>query len=386
MAFAANSVTWRRGAAVTGPRRETKGEMTPTVSSAWVKGIIDSLERAGVDVRVILTEADIDAAAVEDPLARFRSERISILWERAAIYSGNPAIGLAMPRAPILSLYDAVGYAMMSSPNLLASAERLVRYLRVVSDAATVQLADGGAAGYRMSFALFGGGRPVPRQRVEFDVLSLLEFFRWVSGRKLRPRSVELAFPRPAELRPYEDAFECQLRFDAGVNCLVFKRSDLVEPLPTSSPALSQLHDRLAGDLLERLDDASMTRRVREQIVQMLPNGEPRRAALAKALGVSERTLQRRLADERAHLNVLIEGTRRELAQEYLANGRLSLAEVAYLLGFADQSNFFRSFKRWFATSPGEFRRRLREDPSRLRPPGPAPDYGPTQVGAVQGT
>jgi len=237
--------------------------MTPTISSAWVRGIIDSVERTGLDVRLILTEAGIDAAAVEDPVARFPSERISLLWERAAAYSGNPAIGLAMPRAPILSLYDAVGYAMMSSPNLLASVERLVRYLRVVSDAATVQLADAGGAGYRISFVLFGGGRPVPRQRVEFDVLSLLEFFRWVSGRQLHPQGVELAFPRPADLRPYEDAFECELHFDADVNCLTFKRADLVEPLLTSTPALSQLHDRFASDLLDRLENDSMSRKVR---------------------------------------------------------------------------------------------------------------------------
>ncbi len=346
--------------------------MTPTISSAWVRGIIDSLERTGLDVRLILTEAGIDAAAVEDPVARFPSERISLLWERAAAYSGNPAIGLAMPRAPILSLYDAVGYAMMSSPNLLASVERLVRYLRVVSDAATVQLADAGGAGYRISFVLFGGGRPVPRQRVEFDVLSLLEFFRWVSGRQLHPQGVELAFPRPADLRPYEDAFECELHFDADVNCLTFKRADLGPRRPRSLNCTTGLQ-AISWT-------AWRTTRCREKCerVRLLPDGEPRRAALAKALGVSERTLQRRLADESAHFHVLIESTRRELAQEYLANSRLSLAEVAYLLGFADQSNFFRSFKRWFATSPGEFRRRLRADSMRERQPSALLDYGRT--------
>ncbi len=78
-------------------------------------------------------EAGLDPAAVEDPLARFPSERISVLWEKAAARSGNPAIGLAMPGIPTPSLFDAVGYAMMSSPNLLASAERLVRYLRIVA-------------------------------------------------------------------------------------------------------------------------------------------------------------------------------------------------------------------------------------------------------------
>lgn len=111
-------------------------------------------------------EAGLDPAAVEDPLARFPSERISVLWEKAAARSGNPAIGLAMPGIPTPSLFDAVGYAMMSSPNLLASAERLVRYLRIVSDASTVRLSDAGGAGYRIALELFGGGQPVPRRRV----------------------------------------------------------------------------------------------------------------------------------------------------------------------------------------------------------------------------
>ncbi len=333
--------------------------MSPTTSSAWVKGIIESLDRAGLDARVLLREAGLDPAAVEDPLARFPSERISVLLEKAAARSGNPAIGLAMPGIPTPSLFDAVGYAMMSSPNLLASAERLVRYLRIVSDASTVRLSDAGGAGYRIALELFGGGRPVPRQRVEFDLFALLKFFRWVSGRQLRPRALELAYPRPIDLRSYDEAFGCELRFDAGVNRLTFKRADLIEPLLTSTRAMSELHDTFANDLLERLDNATMERKVRTQIVRMLPDGEPRRAALAKALGVSERTLQRRLGHENASFHVLLDGTRRELAQEYLANSRLSLAEVAYLLGFADKSNFFRSFKRWFATSPGEFRRRL---------------------------
>jgi hypothetical protein len=115
-------------------------EMSPTTSRAWVKGIIESLDRAGLDARLLLMEAGLDPTAVEDPLARFPSERISVLWEKAAARSGNPAIGLAMQALPTPSLFDAVGYAMMSSPNLLASTERLVRYLRIVSDASTVSL------------------------------------------------------------------------------------------------------------------------------------------------------------------------------------------------------------------------------------------------------
>ena len=92
--------------------------MSSTTSSAWVKGMIQLLDRSGLDLRVLLMEAGLDPAAVEDPRARFPSERISVLWEKVAACSGNPAIGLAMPGIPTPSLFDAVGYAMMSSPNL----------------------------------------------------------------------------------------------------------------------------------------------------------------------------------------------------------------------------------------------------------------------------
>jgi AraC-like DNA-binding protein len=74
---------------------------------------------------------------------------------------------------------------------------------------------------------------------------------------------------------------------------------------------------------------------------------------------LSERTLQRRLQEEATSFNELVDDTRRELADQYLRDSQLTLAQVAYLLGFADQSTFFRACKRWFGTSPGEYRSRV---------------------------
>ena len=96
--------------------------------------------------------------------------------------------------------------------------------------------------------------------------------------------------------------------------------------------------------------------RVRHEIARLLPQGEPRREEVAAVLGLTDRTLQRRLQAESTSYQQLLDDTRRELARQYLGEPRHSLAEVADLLGFADQSNLFRACKRWFGLPPGQYR------------------------------
>src|SRR5205085_1097468 len=122
---------------------------------------------------------------------------------------------------------------------------------------------------------------------------------------------------------------------------------------------LADLHERYAGEYLRHFDHTKTSYRVREVIVRKLPDGEPRRDDIANELHMSERTLQRRLEEERTTFVELLDDTRRELADQYLGRLHMSLAQAAYLLGFADQSSFFRACRRWFNLSPGQYRDQL---------------------------
>ena len=133
----------------------------------------------------------------------------------------------------------------------------------------------------------------------------------------------------------------------------------MTAPLPTSNPKLAELHERFAGDYLRQFDHAQTSHRAREVIIRRLPDGEPRRNEVAGELRMSERTLQRRLEEEATSFLQLLDDTRRELAEQYLGRLHLSLAQAAYLLGFADQTSFFRACKRWFDLSPGQYRSQL---------------------------
>jgi AraC-like DNA-binding protein len=329
-----------------------------TTAAAWVKGIAEMLAAEGLDARALLVDAGIDPAALDASAARLPSEKISRLWELAAERSRNPAIGLAQHRVVRPASFDAVGYAMMSCADLRAAFERLIRYLLILSDALTLTMSEE-RAGYCLTFVLFGGDRPVPRQRMEFILITVIGFCRWISGREVHPVAVELPYPAPADSAPYRAAFRCPVIFDAPRNSLLFSTADMHVPLPTSNAQLAELHERFAGEYLRQLDNAQTSYRAREVIIRRLPDGEPRRDEVASELCMSERTLQRRLEEEATSFVQLLDDTRRELANQYLGRLHLSLAQAAYLLGFADQRSFFRACRRWFALSPGQYRTQL---------------------------
>src|SRR5215475_10817540 len=151
-------------------RANSRGEARPmtkrTTAAAWVRGTVEMLAAERLDVPALLAAAGIDPAGLEAPGGRVSTDSISLLWELAAERSGNPAIGLAQHDVARPANFDVVGYTMMSCADLRAAFERLVRYLLILSDALTMTLCEE-RAGYRLTFVLFGGDRPVPRQRIE---------------------------------------------------------------------------------------------------------------------------------------------------------------------------------------------------------------------------
>jgi AraC-like DNA-binding protein len=332
-----------------------------TTAAIWVKGIVEMLAAEGLDSRALLAAAEIDPAELESPGARLPTEKISRLWELAVERSGNPAIGLAQHQVARPAAFDVVGYAMMSCRDLRAAFERLIRYLLILSDALTMTMSEE-RAGCRVTFVLLGGDRPVPRQRIEFIFIMVISFCRWISGRAVHPVAVDLPYPTPEDPTRYRDAFRCPVSFDASSASMVFATTDLSVPLPTSNPTLAELHERFAGEYLARFDHAQTSYRAREVIIRRLPDGEPRRDDVASELCMSERTLQRRLEEESTSFVELLDDTRRELAEQYLGRLNLSLGQAAYLLGFADQSSFFRACRRWFDLSPGQYRSQLHKD------------------------
>lgn len=241
-------------------RRDIEGMTKRTTAAVWVKGIAEMFAAEGLDVASLFAAADIDPSALEGPSARLQTEKISHLWELAVERSRNPALALAQHEVARPASFDVVGYTMMSCADLRGAFDRLIRYLLILSDSLTMTTTTTEEdEGLRISFVLFGGERPVPRQRIEYIFVTVIGFCRWICRTNVSPRAIELAYAKPADVAPYRAAFGCPVTFDAERNSLLFSHADLGLALPTFNPQLAELHERYAGDYLRHFDHARIS-------------------------------------------------------------------------------------------------------------------------------
>lgn len=351
-----------------GPQRRSGGMPQPelrTSSAAWLEGVLSMFEAEGLDVPSLLLEAGFDPESLHRQNARIPVDEITVLWQLAVARAARPTLGLHRDLAATHSKLGTVGHAMSCSPTLGAALTRLARYMAVISDATAFSLHPE-PRGCWLAMEHTGGSLPIPRQRVEYALLTTLMQCQWLTRRDLQPLAMEFVYPSPADDRPHREAFGCEVRFNAPANRLLLSAADLALPLPTHHETLGELQEHLLDDQLDLLGQTTTSSLVCAEIARRLQHGEPRRQDVASGLGLAERTLQRRLQEESVSFQGLLDRTRRELAQQYLAEDRHTLTDVADMLGFVDTSNFFRACKRWFGVPPAQYRARIWDSPAPL--------------------
>ncbi len=327
----------------------------PTTLSTWAAAIARTLEGRGLDAAEAFARAGLDMAQARDPNARYPVSGMTRLWQAAVELSGDPAIGLQVAEQVQPASLHALGLSVLASETLNDALLRISRYSRIVSNAADVHVERRGTA-VQVHIRIPDHGVPLAYEAFDAFIGNMVKMGRMLSQRDINPRKVELMRPAPDDPRPYEAFFRAPLAFGAAGYCIHFDAAYLDEPLPSANPALAQLNDQVIVEYLARFDRSRIAVQVRNLIIQRLPSGEPSQEEIARALNMSTRSLQRRLTEEDSSYKALLDDTRRELACQYLKRPDVSIGEVTYLLGFSDQSNFSRAFKRWVGQAPGEYR------------------------------
>jgi AraC-like DNA-binding protein len=213
----------------------------------------------------------------------------------------------------------------------------------------------------QVTFAVEAPSRPstITRPYAEYTLAAVFLRTRIATNQRYPLMRVEFSHPRPANISEHERIFECPVRFSADSGQLVIARDAWDTPSTGSHPDMFSVLDTHARMLLDQLPSAADTvGRVREAIEAELRGGNPTLESIARRLAIGPRTLQRRLRDHGVVFNDVLDAMRFRAAKSYLAHGDIAGTEVAYLLGFAEQSSFNRAFKRWSGQTPSEYRRR----------------------------
>jgi AraC-like DNA-binding protein len=320
-----------------------------------VQAIRSCLSAEGEDVDALLARAgvaELDSGAGKASDLLDLSDRFSTLWEALAMAAGDPLLGFRVFPPEPLSWLGALGHLMLAAPTLKAAADSLMRYMPLVTPIVRASIEPKGE-NMRVALHLVGGARVVPQQRYDFTWNLLLSTLRFVAARPgLKPALVEYAYPAPPSAAPYEARFGCPVRFEAAGNAIEFSNEDLLAPIPTASPLAAEGLTRLLDEKLATAERSSVAARVRAVLPSMIDQGGALREAVARKLAISERTLQRRLADEGTDFSTLLDEVRRAIAQQHLGSDKTSLKNLSYKLGFADPSAFHRACLRWFGKAP----------------------------------
>jgi AraC-like DNA-binding protein len=188
------------------------------------------------------------------------------------------------------------------------------------------------------------------------------------TGVTIVPVAVTLRRARPRWASRYKDAFGCPVQFGCDEDSITFRQQDLDRPLTSANADISPILERRAEEMLARTDQTGISGRVRVVLQRHLRGDEPQLASIARELGMSMRTLQRRLSEEGARFGDLLDDVRHSMAAEYLATDSMNLMEMAFLLGFSDPNSFFRAFRRWTGTTPDAYRRQHHKTARELNP------------------
>jgi AraC-like DNA-binding protein len=217
------------------------------------------------------------------------------------------------------------------------------------------------------------------RQAIEFGVANLVRSLRFLAGVRLRPAEVNFVHPRKHELPRFEGFFGCPVRFGVRQNTVVFSRRQLALPIATADPRLLRILTRYGDEILAARADKSpdLRHQVEKCIMKRLSRGDAETRTVAHDLGMSERTLARRLSELGVTFAQILDELRHVLALTYLRDDRLALSEVALLLGYSELSGFNHAFRRWTDTTPGEWRTKHQK---KARPPRRANRAGSTSA------
>jgi len=314
-----------------------------------------ALEARRIDPAPLFRAAGVDPAALGVPGKRIAVQTALRLQRAAEQAVRDPALGLDVARQMQGTALHALGYTWLASGSLGEAFRRFARYSRVVTELWTTRIEES-SNGARITYVFRAEAPRPPDWLHDWLAAGAVRLSRLIYGEAFAPLEVALVRERPADVAPFEEWFRSPIAWRAPQVSLLCRSEDFSRPLPTGNPEVTAATERVALDYLARLDRSDTVTQVRQRIRESLPSGVPSQAAVARALALSPRTLARRLEEAGTSFTAILDETRRALAEQYLQRTDFSVAEVAYLVGFAEASSFNRAFRRWTGRAPGDAR------------------------------
>lgn len=338
---------------------------TPTVPAAigrrvtgsYLQPLLDAATARGVTPQVLARAIGLADDAL-DPLpdSLAASDYLRLL-DAGAELARDAHFGLHVGECVKLGTYSVYGLVLLACRDLGQVFEQTMRYEALAHDLGRSHLA---VQGDSAQYAWISHYPQASRHLVDSVFAGIQTFGRWLAGGQLPPARIAFTHAGSADTAEYERVFGALPRFEASANTASFDAALLALPLPNADislyPVLQQHAERLLGQRAAIPETPPIVAAVRAAVIRNLAQDRVRLPSIALQLKLSPRTLQRKLADAGASFQQVLDEARYALARDYLRQPGLSLLDVAFLLGYQEQSAFTHAFKEWSGTNPGAWR------------------------------
>lgn len=300
----------------------------------------------GVNPNKIFKSHHINVKELKSTGNRIKAPTIDSLWVDAEKLIGNSSFPLDVAKYWHPSYMGALGYSWLTSNTLRDGFRRIQRYIKVLNSQVGIVVDDVGdevlvSLDYDCSLA-----------RATLGLALLTHMCRINHQDELSPGKVTFKSPEPSDAEKYTVYFKCPVIFDAEADSISFPASVIDEELSGGNEQLAKLNDQVLIKYLQTLTQDDLIANIKAFIVKDLPSGTVSIDRVAEELYTSSRSLQRRLKElGTTYLKIYAE-CQRYLAEKYIAEGKMSLTEISFILGFTEISSFSRSYKRWTGHSP----------------------------------
>ncbi|MGN5476384.1 AraC family transcriptional regulator [Cupriavidus basilensis] len=328
--------------------------MGTTIRSALLVKFSETARTLGVDAEHMIQHVGADRTCLASPDLHVPEPWLANVLEASEQAAGCPSIGVLIAESWRLSDFGPISLLVQFQPTLRHALGQLDRYRHLISESTSVSVDEGPDVAVIHLHLLTE--RPNPgRQPVELSVGTLFCLIKTMLGPRWRPRSVHFSHAAPATLSVHQRYFGANVEFGSDFDGILLDRRDLDQPNPLADVNLARYAKEYLDQVLVGTQSSTATN-VRRAVHLLLPKGRSNIDQVCQQLGMSSRTLQRRLEQEGQDFTLLVNDVRRSLASRYLSDRRYPVSQVAMLLGFSEVSTFSRWFSTQFGKSPSHWR------------------------------
>ncbi len=327
----------------------------PSTLGNWVLLMAKVIDSYGLNSESLFEENGISLEDIRKNDVRYPTSLMSNIWEIAVIRTQDPYIAIRVAQHFKPSAYSALGLAMTASRTVNDALMRFSQYSSIISDAIEVTLTEDMNNINLTLIPNANSSTHSPIYEISSNMCCLVNMLKEVAGDDLRVKEVHFEQSLPSKFK-LEAFFSCPVKFESNCNKIVFHKHDVCINQHNYHCDLVSSLDQWIENQLRRIKDDMTSNKVKKILFSYLAEGTFTQQNIARCLAMSTRKLQRKLNEEGTTYTELLNDFRKNMAIKLILKKVMPLSEVSCTLGFNNQSNFTRAFKRWTGTTPNQYR------------------------------